>query len=246
MFPSLRAALTLTFASLLSGAGAPASVRADEWITPPAQFLAANYLRSPSAPVRTHDVILEVPRGGGVKAKPVLVLSCGDAALDQVAVRFVTTVMERSTKLKARGDAAALRFQIRLAPAKLDPKDLPMRFQRSDKTIKAGRAFDMPPPTRLAFGTLYADGIKDGSIRLRFASNGGTPDEAVMIKSTTATNVDSAILMWSLANALGRPTPGGKPIEVTIPMGFKDGERASGPGEAVRPSNFPTNQRTFP
>ncbi len=212
----------------------------DQWITPPAAFLASNYVRSPAAPVRTHDIILEVPPSSAGKAKPIIVRSCGDADLDRVAMRFVSIVMERSKKMQARGTGAALRFQIRLAPARLDPKDLPKRFQRPSNQVDPNRRIDLPPFSRLVFASQNVDDIKPGSLRLRIPAAGGIPDEAVVVQSTGSERVDSAVLFYGLSNARGRSDA--RSYEVIMPVAFG---RSLAPSEFIEPDNFPTNERTI-
>lgn len=235
-----RAARAL-YALLLAATPAAAADKSGQWITPPATFLVSNYVKSTRAPAQSHDIVLDVPQGASAKTKPTVARSCGDSALDEVAIRFVQLVVGKNKKVQAMADGKSLRFQIRLLAGSLDPKSLPKHLQRPDERVYSKSAkVDFPPIPRLALQSLNAVDPEPVLLRLRFPAAGGMPDEAVVMRSSGQVKADAAILLYSLANARGKPSD--RPYFATIPAGFS---RSLEPSDIYLPPNFPSNYRTF-
>jgi len=239
MFPLPRV-LGLAFALLGTAVGASAAERG-QWMVPPAPFLVSNYVRSTRAPLRTHEIVLDVPQGANAKTKPTVSKSSGDPAVDAVAARYVQLALQRSKTVQATAATKAQRFQIRLTAGALDPKVLPKHLQRPSEKVDPNVLVDMPRVPRLALRS--SDNAVDPEpllVRLKFSAQGGMPDEAILVRSSGQVKVDAAVLLYALANARGKAS--GRSFTIDHAVRF---DRQGGGVELDRPDNFPTNDRLF-
>lgn len=232
--------LGIAFALLGTSVGVSAAERG-QWMVPPAPFLVSNYVRSTRAPIRTHEIVLDVPQGANAKTKPTVSKSSGDPAVDAVAVRYVQLALQRSKTVQATAATKAQRFQIRLTAGALDPKVLPKHLQRPSEKVDPNLLVDMPRVPRLALSS-SANAVEPEPllVRLTIPAQGGMPDEAILVRSSGQVKVDAAVLLYALANARGKAT--GQKFTTEYPVRFVS---QSGPVYPERPANFPTNDRLF-
>ena len=196
---TLRLLLTLTvllatshFASA-SPAG-PATAKTDgEWIEVSGDFMAPRLAVPAGAMGSLHRVVVDVPHGATPKNLQAKVTrSCGDEAIDAMAVDYVRTAMRYDKRLAANLGKYTLAFQLELRPyvAKL----MPVESRPAD--VSKDR-FWTPLPIYPYYSLRFREsGI--GKFRITFGSKDGRPLEAVRIKTSGSDVLDANTVLWVL------------------------------------------------
>lgn len=142
---------------------------------------------------RSHRVVVDVPHGATPKhLQAKITRSCGDEAIDAMAVDYVRTAMRYDKKLAANLGKYTLAFQLEMRPyvAKLVPAEPRPANVRKDN-------FWTPIPPYPYYSRQFREsGI--GQFRISFGSKDGRPREVVRVKSSGSDVLDANSVLWML------------------------------------------------
>lgn len=163
---------------------------ASEWLTPPAKFLAARFVRSADTPVKNYDVILDVPPAASPKAaKPRIAQSCGDGAIDGIAWDYAKSLVTRVKTLSEMNKQKELRLQIRMVPL----------------AVKRANFTPPPPPPGAKFYTPQLPYPRDAQIRgevgrarVRIVFSHGRASVVIVEESTGVPSLDASAALFIL------------------------------------------------
>ncbi len=187
--------LTLSRAGEAQAATA-GKTNAEGWVTVPAAYLSSRLVRAPQVPATVYRVVLDVPPARSAEAaKPKVIGSCGDGAVDGIAWDYVKTVLAGTPALREQNATRELRFQLKLTPTPLDVSRLKLPPEYTGISTTNYRT---PPPPNYPEAARRARITGSGRIRVNFPAGGGTPLRVTLIESTGSQVLDVTMVQWSM------------------------------------------------